>query len=964
MKSRILTLLTLISIVVAMYAQPTISKRTFSVRDGLPANSITAVCQDCHGLIWIATWNGLCCYDGYRFTTFRGEPWGKNNALSTNRISEIDPDSRGNIWLRTYDSGLYLLDTEQCRFFNIKQMLREKYGVDIMPRNIYCLPTGRTWVTDETNQLNLCIDDSQPTNIDSYETWGSKGKTISGTRIRKVEVDEKGREWMITDRGRQSLTPNSSPRGEGNFERRGGTLRDGNFNEMRLAESYVTENNINKHFIDWQNNLWYWSSSGLTLVRFPHSLFNHIEIDNIGQARSLLCRNDGTVLVGGYDGNIAVMKGGQQLGWITERGYVSGSAPQQFSHNIYVLYEDREGRVWIGTKGDGLYVLNSDGHTVSHYRHSDSDRYSISSDNIYDIDQDEKGNIWIATFGGGVNLVEGRESRVEGPTPNPSRTGVESGSLRFIHRDNDMKGYPKEGFEKVRRITHDGHGNILVSTTWGLLVCSNANLSTLDPRLTFCTTRHSDSDTTSLQSNDVLQVLVTRSGNIYVATMGGGIQQIESKNLLQNNLRLRMVPAMNRGAGNALSLTEDKQGNIWVTRESEINRYNIKTGQLEQFEPSSTDETVIMTEAKTVTDSRGAVWAGTTNGVLTFLPEKMIKSNFKPHIVFTNIQFQGEQEQQPLLYSKRVEIDSPDKRSIIISFAALDYNDNYLLHYAYRMDDSDEWNDIGSSSHITFNRLSPGEHTLTVRSTNSDGVWMDNDTEIVIYVQPMLIERLWFRLLLLLVIIGLSTWAVIRYLRHRQHVQEREHRLETLLHQYGELQQQMIAKEEVTPNSRPSTLDSQPSTLDSQPSPHDSQPSTHDSRPSTLDTRPIQYHLSEPEIVDSDEEMMGKLMQYIEENISDENLRIEDMADFVGLGRTVFYNKVKQLVGVTPSDFLRQMRMERAVLLIEKSKLSFSEIAYSSGFSDPKYFSKCFKKETGMTPSEYRKAKQQSESSD
>ena len=110
--------------------------------------------------------------------------------------------------------------------------------------------------------------------------------------------------------------------------------------------------------------------------------------------------------------------------------------------------------------------------------------------------------------------------------------------------------------------------------------------------------------------------------------------------------------------------------------------------------------------------------------------------------------------------------------------------------------------------------------------------------------------------------------------------------------------------------------------------------------------------------------MMGKLMQYIEEHISDENLKIEDMADAVSLGRTVFYSKIKQLVGLTPSDFLRQIRMQRAIQLVEKSKLSFSEIAYSSGFSDPKYFSKCFKKETGMTPSEYRKAKQQSESSD
>ena len=101
--------------------------------------------------------------------------------------------------------------------------------------------------------------------------------------------------------------------------------------------------------------------------------------------------------------------------------------------------------------------------------------------------------------------------------------------------------------------------------------------------------------------------------------------------------------------------------------------------------------------------------------------------------------------------------------------------------------------------------------------------------------------------------------------------------------------------------------------------------------------------------------MMNQLMAYLEQHISDENLRIEDMAEAVGLGRSVFYSKMKELVGVSPSDFLKQLRMQRACQLVANSKLTISEIAYAVGFTDPKYFSKCFKKETGKTPSAYRK---------
>ena len=100
--------------------------------------------------------------------------------------------------------------------------------------------------------------------------------------------------------------------------------------------------------------------------------------------------------------------------------------------------------------------------------------------------------------------------------------------------------------------------------------------------------------------------------------------------------------------------------------------------------------------------------------------------------------------------------------------------------------------------------------------------------------------------------------------------------------------------------------------------------------------------------------MMNRLMAFIEEHISDEELKIDDMAEAVGLGRTVFYEKIRHLVGVSPSDFLRQVRMQRAQQLIARSKMTVSEIAYSIGFTDPKYFTKCFKKVTGMTPSEYR----------
>ena len=115
------------------------------------------------------------------------------------------------------------------------------------------------------------------------------------------------------------------------------------------------------------------------------------------------------------------------------------------------------------------------------------------------------------------------------------------------------------------------------------------------------------------------------------------------------------------------------------------------------------------------------------------------------------------------------------------------------------------------------------------------------------------------------------------------------------------------------------------------------------------------YQLESPQIVDADNEMMKQLLDYLEKRLDDPTLKIEELADAVHLGRSVFYGKVKAIVGMTPVDFVRHIRMQRAQELIVKSTYSFSQIAYMVGFSDPKYFSKCFKKVTGKTPSEYRK---------
>lgn len=95
-------------------------------------------------------------------------------------------------------------------------------------------------------------------------------------------------------------------------------------------------------------------------------------------------------------------------------------------------------------------------------------------------------------------------------------------------------------------------------------------------------------------------------------------------------------------------------------------------------------------------------------------------------------------------------------------------------------------------------------------------------------------------------------------------------------------------------------------------------------------------------------------MEVMEKEMDNSELTIKEFAQKLGLGRTVFYQKLKSIIGLSPVDFIREIRIKRAVQLIDSGEYNFSQVAYMTGFNDPKYFSKCFKKQVGMTPSEYK----------
>ncbi len=102
-----------------------------------------------------------------------------------------------------------------------------------------------------------------------------------------------------------------------------------------------------------------------------------------------------------------------------------------------------------------------------------------------------------------------------------------------------------------------------------------------------------------------------------------------------------------------------------------------------------------------------------------------------------------------------------------------------------------------------------------------------------------------------------------------------------------------------------------------------------------------------------DEEFMKRALESVEINIQNPDFSVEDLSRELFMSRVTLYKKLLLLTGKSPIEFIRIMRLKRAAQLLKKSQLSVSEIAYEVGFNDPKVFGRHFKKEFGMTPSQY-----------
>lgn len=483
--------------------------------------------------------------------------------------------------------------------------------------------------------------------------------------------------------------------------------------------------------------------------------------------RALFQDQAGQYWVSSKAGELRILdKDMKSLGLLCRDGRLRDRSDQRL--HVYRILQDRKGRIWLATKGQGLILANPvdqsyQTFSMRYFRHDPANLYSVSNDNIYDLYEDESGRIWLASFDGGLMMMDETTS-----------------SIRFLHHRNELSQYPMDFASKVRSIDGDGKGTIWLGTANGFLTFSSQKSHVSEIEFFYYGRNYNDRST--LYSSDVYQVRFDSSGRVWMGTFGNGLLMCDDFTLGERP-ELKVYNQRNGFLTDiVLSLEEDAQGNIWLASENNLIRLHPETGNTDRYNVSNGLESGDFLEASVYRTSSGYLLFGNASGFYRISPDRVKRNEFKPNIVFTRLQ----------LYGRDVEMGDPDgplnrhiddcdeivlthkQKTFNIEFAALDFQTPQNVQYLYRLVGYENtWNNASKRRIATYTGLPKGSYVLEVRSSNSDGVWSDTTRKLKIKVLPSFWETTWaylFYVFLGLFILGGGVYLLFFYLRLKNEV--------------------------------------------------------------------------------------------------------------------------------------------------------------------------------------------------
>ena len=276
-----------------------------------------------------------------------------------------------------------------------------------------------------------------------------------------------------------------------------------------------------------------------------------------------------------------------------------------------------------------------------------------------------------------------------------------------------------------------------------------------------------------------------------------------------------------------------------------------------------------------------------------------------------------------------------DENSFRIAFGVADVAQAAAVELQYRIEERDsKWYDVGKEGILTLQNISPGHYILQVRARLNNAEWSDVLIELPFTVRQPWWWTWWMRLIYVVVLVAFL-WYQWRAYQQRQQLRRRL--TERLAAMYSTPSTDILVSNDEGEKQSETTEESVSSSH--------AEPSSDNPSP----TAPEEER--EDEIPASDREFLQRLDATILAHLTDTDFDISNLTDALFVSQSTLYRRTKELTGMSTSEYIRRHRLAKAMQLLREGH-SVTEVSFHCGFNSPKYFSRRFKDEYGMSPSE------------
>ncbi|MFY8326703.1 two-component regulator propeller domain-containing protein [Pseudoalteromonas sp. ZZD1] len=735
----------------------------YSIEEGLSQSVVFNIEQDELGFMWFATQDGLNRFDGNRFDVFKTSV--KNtNSLTNNYIYPLSLDNQNTLYIGTrhggvnqlnlynyeftapflknkritsvlpfkdwlfvgtFDGVVYRISRESEKVETVAEQLKKPVYALTLINNVLWIGThgrGLFHYDLQTNQLAnnylqdvfngheihpsiFSIKEDNDSNVwlatqgggvyrinvadSTYLNWRhdpNDSHSISSNQVRDIEFDDAGRVWFATRGGGVSIYDKSQQ----HFTH----LKHDPFDRYSLAH-----NRVYSVFKDQTGIMWFGTANGINKLD-PASL-NFTKL----KKPEPLSSNDSWALFedpqkrlwyGSWGGGIDILD--EQFNRLQHLGTQS-SALALSSNAIKAITQDKLGNTWIGTWADGINVITKQGELIR-YNANDGD-HGLSENSIYSLLVDNHDQVWVGTNGGGLFRFD-RELNAFISYAKPQQ-----GSNLFIDAP------------RVTSLYQDSDGNLWIAT-------DGSGAYKFNMRSENVTHFSKSSQGEGLSHNTVRAFLLLDNGDMWLATSNGvNIIKAQSDRIIHLGIE--------EGLPNQVVYGLISQGQyVWLSTNNGLVKVNTETLNMQHFQAKDGLQGNEFNAGAYYKTSQGKIIFGGTQGLTVFTPDAQTTKQLPGKLALTQLSF----DDQPLRNSigselgMHYEVDKSRHLTIPFSVKRVSVGVNYLHYqepktnkFRYRLTGFEQqWRSAaGSSITIEYTNLPAGKYKLVVEATSNAG---------------------------------------------------------------------------------------------------------------------------------------------------------------------------------------------------------------------------------------------------